>query len=425
MPSHEAHARPVSEHQTSQRLFDEAQRYIPGGVNSPVRAMKGVGMPHPLFVSRARGAHLWDADGNEFVDLVSSWGPMILGWGHPEVVGRPARAARPGHQFRRAHRARGRAGAPHLRGRPVGRARAHGQLRHRGHDERAARGARLHRAREDRQVHRLLPRPRRPLPGGGRQRRAHPGAARQPRRHRAATTADTHPRRVQRRRRAAARSSPRAATQIACVIVEPVAGNMGVVPPQPGFLETARELCTEYGALLIFDEVITGFRVAWGGAQERFGVTARPHDAGQDHRRRPARGRLRRPPRRHGDGGAAGLHLPGRHAVGQSAGHGRRHRHPAVCSREPGVYERLEERAAQVCQGLRAGGRSPAGVPTTLNRVGAMMTLFFCEGPVTELRRRQAPRRHGPPTRATGATCSSAACTWRRRSSSRPWSRWR
>jgi glutamate-1-semialdehyde 2,1-aminomutase len=71
----------------SARLFDEARRYIPGGVNSPVRAMKSVGMPQPLFISRAQGAHTWDADGNEFVDFVSSWGPMILGWGHPDVVG--------------------------------------------------------------------------------------------------------------------------------------------------------------------------------------------------------------------------------------------------------------------------------------------------------------------------------------------------
>ena len=70
----------------SARLFDEAQRYIPGGVNSPVRAMKSVGMPQPLFISRAKGAHVWDADGNEFVDFVSSWGPMILGWGHPDVT---------------------------------------------------------------------------------------------------------------------------------------------------------------------------------------------------------------------------------------------------------------------------------------------------------------------------------------------------
>ncbi|HSL94561.1 MAG TPA: aminotransferase class III-fold pyridoxal phosphate-dependent enzyme, partial [Thermoleophilia bacterium] len=74
--------------ETSARLFDEALRYIPGGVNSPVRAMKGVGMPHPLFIARARGAHIWDADGNEYVDFVSSWGPMILGWGHPQVVQR-------------------------------------------------------------------------------------------------------------------------------------------------------------------------------------------------------------------------------------------------------------------------------------------------------------------------------------------------
>ena len=73
---------------TSARLFEEARQYIPGGVNSPVRAMKGVGMPHPLFIARSEGAHIWDADGNDYVDFVSSWGPMILGWGHPDVVGR-------------------------------------------------------------------------------------------------------------------------------------------------------------------------------------------------------------------------------------------------------------------------------------------------------------------------------------------------
>ena len=74
--------------ETSARLFAEAQHYIPGGVNSPVRAMKSVGMPHPLFIARGDGAHIWDADGNEINDYDSSWGPMILGWGHPEVVGR-------------------------------------------------------------------------------------------------------------------------------------------------------------------------------------------------------------------------------------------------------------------------------------------------------------------------------------------------
>src|SRR5512140_280700 len=74
--------------ETSARLYEEALKYIPGGVNSPVRAMKGVGMPHPVFVARGRGAHIWDVDGNEYVDFVSSWGPMILGWGHPDVLGR-------------------------------------------------------------------------------------------------------------------------------------------------------------------------------------------------------------------------------------------------------------------------------------------------------------------------------------------------
>ena len=198
--------------ETSKRLFDEALRCIPGGVNSPVRAMKGVGMAYPLFVSRARGAHIWDADGNELVDFVSSWGPMILGWGHPEVVGSLRAQIDLGTSFGAPTAARGRARPPHLRGRPVGRARAHGQLGHRGHHERPAGGARLHRARQGRQVRGLLPRPRRSVPGGRRQRRAHPGAARQPRGHQG-HHGRHHPRRVQRRRGAAPRSSPRAAAR--------------------------------------------------------------------------------------------------------------------------------------------------------------------------------------------------------------------
>ena len=111
--------------------------------------------------------------------------------------------------------------------------------------------------------------------------------------------------------------------EIACVIVEPVAGNMNCVPPAPGFLETLREVCDRAGALLIFDEVMTGFRVALGGAQAALRHPAGPHHPWQDHRRRHAGGRVRRPARHHGAPRAAGARLSGGHPVGQSRGHGR------------------------------------------------------------------------------------------------------
>jgi glutamate-1-semialdehyde 2,1-aminomutase len=98
----------------SQRLFAEAQRYIPGGVNSPVRAMKGVDMPCPLFIARAQGSHVWDVDGNEYVDFVGSWGPMILGWSHPAVLERLHAALDQGtaSQMRRASSTSAAVGAP-------------------------------------------------------------------------------------------------------------------------------------------------------------------------------------------------------------------------------------------------------------------------------------------------------------------------
>ena len=156
---------------------------------------------------------------------------------------------------------------------------------------------------------------------------------------------------------------------------------MGVVPPQPGFLEAVRRLCSDSGALLIFDEVITGFRVAWGGAQELYGVIPDMTTLGKIIGGGLPVGAF---------GGRADIMetvapLGTTYQAGTLSGNPLAMAAGSATLRvlaEPGVYERLEARAQQVCQGLVAAAVG-AGVPTTLNRVGAMMTLFFCEGPVT------------------------------------------
>jgi glutamate-1-semialdehyde 2,1-aminomutase len=167
--------------------------------------------------------------------------------------------------------------------------------------------------------------------------------------------------------------------EIACLIVEPVAGNMGVVPPAAGFLEAARRLCTEYGSVLIFDEVITGFRVAWGGAQERYGVIPDLTTLGKII----------------GGGLPVGA-FGGRRdlmetvaPLGSTYQAGTLSGNPLAMAAgaatvgvlsEPGTYERLEGLAVSVERALReaVGDR-----PVTINRVGAMLTMFFCDGPVS------------------------------------------
>ena len=364
--------------ETSARLFVEALEYIPGGVNSPVRAMKGVGMPHPLFIARAEGAHIWDVDGNEFVDFVSSWGPMILGWGHPEVVGRLKEQVEMGTSF----------GAPTALEVELARLICEAmpsvelvRMVNSGTEATmsAVRVARGFTGREKvvkfigcyhghsdgflaaagSGVLTLA------LPDS-------PGVTK-------GTTADTI---LVEYNDAQGLDEVFAAEgeQIAAVILEPVAGNMGVVPPQPGFLEACRDLCTRHGAVLVFDEVITGFRVAWGGAQERYSVMPDLVTLGKII----------------GGGlpvGAFGgrreimetvAPLGSTYQAGTLSGNPLAMAAGAATLRalaEPGTYERLESLGARVEDGLRAAAAA-AGRAVTVNRVGAMLTLFFCEGPV-------------------------------------------
>jgi len=364
--------------ETSARLFTEAQKYIPGGVNSPVRAMKGVGMPHPLFIDHARGAHIWDADGNEFVDFVSSWGPMILGWGHPDVVGSLHAQVDRGTSY----------GAPTELEVELARLICEAmpsielvRMVNSGTESTmsAVRVARGFTGREKivkfigcyhghsdgflaaagSGVLTLA------LPDS-------PGVTK-------GTTADTLLVEYNDVESLTALFDERG-DEIAALIVEPVAGNMGVVPPAPGFLDACRELCTKSGAVLIFDEVITGFRVAWGGAQERFGVLPDLTTLGKII----------------GGGlpvGAFGgrreimetvAPLGSTYQAGTLSGNPLAMAAGAAALRalsEPGVYERLETLARAVADGLTAAA-SKGDHPFTLNRVGPMMTLFFCEGPV-------------------------------------------
>jgi len=362
----------------SARLFDEARRFIPGGVNSPVRAMKSVGMPHPLFIARGDGAHIWDADGNEFVDFVSSWGPMILGWGHPDVVARLHAQIDAGTSF----------GAPTELEVDLARLICGAvpsvelvRMVNSGTEATmsAVRVARGYTGREKvvkfigcyhghsdgflaaagSGVLTLS------LPDS-------PGVTR-------GTTADTLLVEYNDLEGLGELFEKRGA-EIAALIVEPVAGNMGVVPPAPGFLEACRDVCTRHGAVLIFDEVITGFRVGWGGAQERFGVLPDLTTLGKII----------------GGGLPVGA-FGGRREImetvaplGTTYQAGTLSGNPLAMSAgiatltalsEPGVYERLEALGRRVAEGLRAAADA-AGRPVTINRVGAMLTMFFHDGPV-------------------------------------------
>src|SRR4051794_25007131 len=254
----------------SAALFEEAQRHLPGGVDSPVRAFRAVGGT-PRFIASARGAYVTDADGNRYVDYLASWGPLIAGHAHPGVVAAIQEAATRGTSY----------GAPTesevLLAKVVKQAFPSMDLvRFVSSGTEATMSAlRLARAATGRDMilkfdggyhgHAdglLIQAGSGPLTFGQPDSPGVPSdAARQTL---SVPYNDLH----------AVRAAFEAyAESIAAVIVEPVAGNMGVVPAEPGFLEHLRDMTREFGALLIFDEVITGFRIALGGAQERFRVS--------------------------------------------------------------------------------------------------------------------------------------------------------
>jgi glutamate-1-semialdehyde 2,1-aminomutase len=363
--------RPRTEEE-SQRLYAEACRVIPGGVSSPVRAMRSVGREHPLFVARGEGGWLVDADGNRYVDWVLSWGPLIAGHAHPRVVDAVTRTAADGTSF----------GAPtalevELASAVVEAVRSIDLVRFVSSGTEATMSAvRLARAFTGRSkvlkfaggyhghVDALLAQA-----GSGLATLAIPSTPGVP----AAVTADTLI--CEYNDLDAARELAEThADDLACVIVEPVAGNMGVVPALPGFLEGLRTICNGTGALLIADEVITGFRVAYGGAQERLAV--RPDltclgkivGGGLPAAAFGGRGDVMERLAPVGDVYQAGT-LSG-NPLAMAAGLA-----TLALLREPDAYDRLEQTSATLADGLAAPG-------VTVNRLGAMLTGFFHPGPV-------------------------------------------
>jgi glutamate-1-semialdehyde 2,1-aminomutase len=363
----------------SAELFTRARQRIPGGVNSPVRAFKAVG-GDPLFIASAAGARLVDADGRAYVDYVGSWGPMILGHAHPAVIEAVTRAAARGTSY----------GAPceaevELAERVVHRMPAVEKVRFVSSGTEATMSAlRVARGFTGRRkilkfegcyhghADALLV-----AAGSGVATLGIPGSPGVPE----GTVADTLVAPFNDLQAVEAAVAAHG-EDLAAVIVEPVVGNMGVVVPHEGYLRGLREITARTGALLVFDEVITGFRVAPGGAQQLYGVAPDLTCLGKI-----IGGGL--PVGAYG-GRAEVMALVAPEGPVYQAGtlSGNPLAMAAGCATldalaSPGLYERLEALGARLQDGLARAARA-AGVTVTVNRVGSLLTVFFCEGPVTD-----------------------------------------
>lgn len=365
------------EHKNSEEFFEKAKKYIPGGVNSPVRAFKSVG-GHPIFISRGEGSKVYDIDGNEYIDYVASWGPFILGHTFEDVTEAVEITLQSGTSF----------GAPTAL--EVAMAKKVTELvpsiekirMVNSGTEATMSAIRLARGFTGRDkiikfegcyhghVDCLLVQA-----GSGVATLGlpdSPGVTK-------GATADTI-------------SVPYndldsvkkvlADEEVACVIVEPVAGNMGCVPPKEGFLEGLREATKASGTLLIFDEVMTGFRVALGGAQERYGITPDITCLGKIIGGGLPVGAF---------GGRADI-MDSVAPVGSIYQAGTLSGNPLAMAAglailnalsEPGVYDELEKKSAKLADGV-AKAAEIVGVTVTANRVGSMFTTFFTDTQVVD-----------------------------------------
>ena len=360
----------------SEQLFAEAQQVLPGGVNSPVRACRAVDT-YPRFLDHGMGSHVWDVDGNEYIDLIGSWGPLILGHCCQAVEQAVTAAISKGLSF----------GAPtaaevemaQLVCRMTGLEMV--RMVNSGTEAvmsalRLARGATgrgkiikfagCYHGHSDAMLVKA---------GSGALTGGAPDSAGVP----ADIAADTLTASYNDLASVEALLLANPA-QVAAVIVEPVAANMGVVPPQPGFLQGLRQLCDQHGSLLIFDEVITGFRLAPGGAQEYFGVRAdlvtygKIIGGGMPVGAYGGSRRLMELVAPLGPVYQAGT-LSG-NPVAMAAGLAQLR----ILSSTPGIYTDLERKGAALEAGLK---QALAGMPAQVNRVGSLLTVFFTSQAVT------------------------------------------
>ena len=356
----------------SNDLFLEARRFIPGGVNSPVRAFKAVGGT-PVFIERARGAHLFDVDGKAYLDFVLSWGPMILGHAHPAVIEAVATAAERGLSFgapteieitmaRRLCEAV--PGMERVRMVNSGTEATMSAIRlARGHTgrDRIIKFEGCYHGHSDSLLIKA---------GSGALTFGVPSSPGVPACLAAHTTTlpynDVE---------ALAQAFAQLGSEVAAVIVEPVAGNMNCVPPLPGFLEALRSHCTASGAVLIFDEVMTGFRLGLGGAQGYYGVEpdlttlGKVIGGGMPVGAFGGREAIMRQLAPEGPVYQAGT-LSG-NPVAMAAGLA-----TLDLISTPGFYPPLFQRTEQLVAGLEREAAA-AGIPLTTNHVGSMFGFFF------------------------------------------------
>lgn len=363
----------------SQKLFDEAQNYLPGGVDSPVRAFKAVGGTPPFMV-RGQGSKIYDVDGNGYTDYVCSWGPFILGHAHPQVVAELKRAVERGTSF----------GAPTeleielakmisaampsiemIRFVNSGTEATMTALRlaraFTGRDKIVKFVGSYHGHADD-----LLAKG-----GSGLATLGIPDSPGVPSSYARNTLVVPY-----NSAKAVEQLFQRYPKEIAAVIVEPVAANMGVVLPQPGFLDNLRKMTKEFAALLIFDEVITGFRVAYGGVQALYGVIPDLTCLGKII----------------GGGLPVGAY-GGRRAIMQMMAPvgpvyqaGTLSGNPLVMTagietlkilNQPGIYNLLEAKAATLDEGI-ARAAAESGVSLYISRIASLLTAFFTANPVVD-----------------------------------------
>ncbi|MGD8188782.1 glutamate-1-semialdehyde 2,1-aminomutase [Brevibacillus ginsengisoli] len=364
-------------YETSAKYFEEAKHYIPGGVNSPVRAFKSVG-GNPVFIEKGEGSKITDVDGNTYIDYIGSWGPLILGHAHPRIIQAIQETAVLGTSF----------GAPTKRETEMAQLVCEivpsvevVRMVNSG-TEATMSALRLARGYTKRNkimkfegcyhghADSLLIKA-----GSGVATLSLPDSPGVP------EATAIHTITVPYNDLDSVRLAfEKYGDDLAAVIVEPVAGNMGVVPPAEGFLEGLREITQAHGTLLILDEVMTGFRVARGGAQELYGITPDLTTMGK-----VIGGGL--PVGAYGGKREIMQHIAPAGPIYQA---GTLSGNPLAMAAgmamlqelgQPGVYEQLEARSKRLAEGLKENAEK-LGIPHTINRVGSMVCLFFTDTPV-------------------------------------------